>query len=82
MCIIFLSLLIVNLFLHIVVLRILLWKRKQRESEYYTDYIYKNLVLRVYKPEFEYNAIGKVPIEKILDRGTLSQFYRWCLIEL
>ena len=82
MYIIFLSLLIVNLFLHIVVLRILLWKRKQRESEYYTDYIYKNLVLRVYKPEFEYNAIGKVPIEKILDRGTLSQFYRWCLIEL
>ena len=45
--------------------------KNQKENEYYTDY----------KPEFEYEAIGKVPIEKILDRGTLSQFYNWALIE-
>lgn len=64
---------------------ILCWKyvrlKSQKENEYYTDYRHNNLVLRVYKPEFEYQAIGKVPIEKILDRGTLSQFYNWVLIE-
>lgn len=64
---------------------VLCWKyvklKSQKENEYYTDYIHNNLVLRVYKPEFEYQAIGKVPIEKILDRGTLSQFYNWALIE-
>ena len=64
---------------------ILCWKyvklKHQKENEYYTDYRHNNLVLRVYKPEFEYQAIGKVPIEKILDRGTLSQFYNWALIE-
>lgn len=56
--------------------------RDQKDSEYYTDYAHKNLVLRVYKPEFEYEAIGKIPIEKILDRGVLSIYYNWCLIEL
>lgn len=55
--------------------------KNQKENEYYTDYVHNNLILRVYKPEFEYQAIGQVPIEKILDRGTLSQFYIWALIE-
>ena len=55
--------------------------KNQKENEYYTDYVHNNLTLRVYKPEFEYEAIGKVPIEKILDRGTLSQFYNWALLE-
>lgn len=55
--------------------------RNQKENEYYTDYVHNNLTLRVYKSEFEYEAIGKVPIEKILDRGTLSQFYNWALLE-
>lgn len=54
---------------------------RQKENEYYTDYVHNHLILRIYKPEFEYQAIGKVPIEKILDRGTLSQFYLWALIE-
>lgn len=72
-------------FIAFVAVLILCWKyvrlKSQKENEYYTDYIHNNLVLRVYKPEFEYQAIGKVPIEKILDRGTLSQFYNWVLIE-
>lgn len=55
--------------------------KNQKENEYYTDYRYNNLILRIYKPEFEYQAIGKVPIDKILDRGTFSQFYLWALIE-
>lgn len=57
------------------------YERRQKESEYYTDYVHKRLTLRVYKPEFEYQAIGKIPIEKILDQGTLSPFYKWALIE-
>lgn len=55
--------------------------KNQKEDEYYTDYVHNNLILRIFKPEFEYEAVGKVPIEKILDRGTFSQFYNWCLIE-
>lgn len=55
--------------------------RNQKENEYYTDYRHNNLILRVYKPEFEYEAIGKIPVEKLLDGGTLSQFYKWALIE-
>lgn len=55
--------------------------KTQKENEYYTDYVHNGLILRIYKIEFEYEAIGKVPIEKILDRGTFSKFYDWCLIE-
>ena len=55
--------------------------KTQKENEYYTDYVHNRLILRIYKIEFEYEAIGKVPIEKILDRGTFSKFYDWCLIE-
>ena len=54
---------------------------KKKENECYTDYTHKNLILRVYKPEFEYEAVGKVPRDKMLDRGTLSKFYMWTLIE-
>lgn len=53
-----------------------------KEIEHYTDYVHGNLVLRIFKPEFEYQAVGKVPREKILDRGTFSQFYLWVLIEM
>ena len=55
--------------------------KKRTENEYYTDYLHGNLILRVYKPEFEYQAIGKVPREQLLDRGNLSQFYIWALIQ-
>ena len=55
--------------------------KHQKENEYYTDYVHNNLILRVYKPEFEYQAIGNIPVEKILDGGNLSQFYKWALIE-
>lgn len=53
----------------------------KKENEYYTDYVHKNQILRIYKPEFEYQAIGKIDINKILDRGVFSQFYLWALIE-
>lgn len=76
-----LFLLIVILFLQGLILFVFTYERKQKESEYYTDYVHKRLILRVYKPEFEYQAIGKIPIEKILDQGTLSPFYKWALIE-
>lgn len=74
-------LLIVILLLQGLVLFVCTYERRQKESEYYTDYVHKRLILRVYKPEFEYQAIGKIPIEKILDQGTLSPFYKWALIE-
>ena len=56
--------------------------RKQKENEYYTDYRHNNLILRVYKPEFEYQAIGKISREKLLDGGNLTITYKWALIEL
>ena len=55
--------------------------KKQEENEYYTDYFHGNLILRIYKPEFEYQAVGNVPREKLLDRGNFSQFYIWTLIQ-
>ena len=55
--------------------------KKQKENEYYTDYFHGNLILRIYKPEFEYQAVGNVPREKLLDRGNFSQFYVWTLIQ-
>ena len=55
--------------------------QRQKENDCYTDYTHKNLILRVYKPEFEYEAIGKVPRDKLLDRGVISKFYVWALIE-
>lgn len=56
-------------------------KRKITESEYYTDYVHKNTTLRVFKPEFEFQVLSQVKKTKILDSGTLSQFYLWILIE-
>lgn len=55
--------------------------KKQKENEYYTDYFHGNLILRIYKPEFEYQAVGNVPREKLLDRGNFSQFYVWTLMQ-
>ena len=55
--------------------------KKQKENEYYTDYFHGNLILRIYKPEFEYQAVGNVPREKLLDRGNFSQFYIWTLMQ-
>lgn len=52
-----------------------------RDNEYYTDYVHGNLILRIYKPEFEYQAIGNVSRDKLLDRGNFSQFYIWALIQ-
>ena len=55
--------------------------RPTKESEFYTDYIHGTLILRIFKPEFEYQAIGNVDLRTILDRGVLSQNYFWVLIE-
>lgn len=55
--------------------------KSQKENEYYTDYTHNRLILRVYKPEFEYQAIGKIPRDKILDGGNLTMTYKWALIE-
>ena len=55
--------------------------KSQKENEYYTDYIHNNLILRVYKPEYEYQAAGNVPPKCLLDRGRLSPLYDWVLID-
>ena len=55
--------------------------REQKENEYYTDYAHNNLVLRVYKPEYEYQAAGNLSTKYLLDRGRLSPQYDWVLID-
>lgn len=55
--------------------------KRAREVEHYTDYIHGNLVMRVYKPEFEFQAKRDIPLHKILDGGVLSQYYMWILFE-
>lgn len=55
--------------------------KSQKENEYYTDYVHNNLVLRVYKPEYEYQAAGNISTKYLLDRGRLSPMYDWVLID-
>lgn len=55
--------------------------KRIKENEYYTDYRHNNLVLRIFKPEFEYQAIGDLNPYSILDRGVFSKFYFWALID-
>lgn len=54
---------------------------RERENDCYTDYIHKNLILRVAKIEFEFHAIKGIPESKILDRGNLNIHYIWILFE-
>ena len=75
----FAQVIIVILLLYVVSLHVTLTRRK--ENEYYTDYLHNNLILRIFKTEFEYQAIGNVSREKLLDSGNFSQYYRWALIE-
>lgn len=77
---------IVGLLCFIILLQILIFwvifqKKKQRENEYYTDYVHNKLILRIYKPEFEYQAIGNISRDKLLDGGTFSLYYKWALIQ-
>lgn len=65
----------------ILILWVIFKKKKQRENEYYTDYVNNKLILRIYKPEFEYQAIGNISRDKLLDGGTLSLYYKWALIQ-
>ena len=55
--------------------------KKQKENEYYTDYLHNNLVLRVFKAEFEFQAVSLLRVTKILDRGNLNMYYLWILFE-
>lgn len=55
--------------------------KRAREVEHYTDYTHGNLVMRVYKAEFEFQAKREIPLSKILDGGVLSQYYMWILFE-
>ena len=52
----------------------------RKDNEFYTDYVHGKMVLRVFKPEFEYQAIGNIKGE-ILERGNLSLYYMWALIK-
>lgn len=56
-------------------------KKKQTESEFYTDYVKSTHVMRVYKAEFEFEAIGEVPRDRLLDFGNLTMNYKWALID-
>lgn len=61
-----------------------IWKFRvitTKESEFYTDYVKGTNIMRVYKPEFEFQAIGNLPPSKILDVGRLSAYYNWALID-
>lgn len=55
--------------------------KNQKENEYYTDYLHNNLVLRVFKAEFEFQAVSSLRVTKILDRGNLNMYYLWVLFE-
>ena len=57
--------------------------KEQRDNEYYTDYEHgAKVILRVFKNEFEYQAIGNLPKNwVILDAGQLSAYHRWALIQ-
>ena len=65
----------------ILIFWVIFQKKKQRENEYYTDYFHNKLILRIYKPEFEYQAIGNISRDKLLDGGTFSLYYKWALIQ-
>lgn len=67
--------------LQMLILWVIFQKKKQRENEYYTDYVHNKLILRIYKQEFEYQAIGNISRDKLLDGGTFSLYYKWALIQ-
>ena len=67
--------------LQILILWVIFQKKKQRENEYYTDYVHNKLILRIYKPEFEYQAISNISRDNLLDGGTFSLYYKWALIQ-
>jgi hypothetical protein len=77
-------LIIANLLLNLGVFILILYKFrkiKTTESEFYTDYVKGDVIMRVYKPEFELQAIGNLKPSQILDAGNLSLYYKWALIK-
>lgn len=76
-----LGILILVLFVQITILWVIFYKKKQKENEYYTDYVHNRLILRIYKPEFEYKAIGNISRDRLLDVGNFSLYYKWALIQ-
>ena len=55
--------------------------RREKDNDNYIDYFHRNLVLRIYKPEFEHVAIKGIPRDSILDIGTFSPYYKWILFQ-
>jgi hypothetical protein len=51
------------------------------KNEFYTDYVRGSLILRVYRYEFEFQAIGDVKSYEILDGGNMSALYKWALLK-
>lgn len=50
-----------------------------RESEYWTDYQHNDTIFRIYKWEFETQALDGMKRWQVLDRGDLTPNYRWIL---
>lgn len=53
--------------------------KQMRETEYWTDYEHNDTVMRVYKWEFETQALEGMKRWQVLDRGDLTPYYRWIL---
>lgn len=75
------GILLLILIVQFIILWVIFYKKNQKENEYYTDYTHNSLILRIYKPEFEYQAIGNISRDKLLDGGNFSMYYKWALIQ-
>ena len=53
--------------------------KRIRETEYWTDYVHNDTVMRVYKWEFETQSLEGMKRWQVLDRGDLTPYYRWIL---
>lgn len=70
-----------NLFVLIVILRKYATHTKQTNKPY-TDFVFRNLTLRVFKAVFSQSAYSEgVARDKILDVGRLNDTYDWILFE-
>lgn len=77
---IFIAVMIVILLEVYIILKLRVWKGNQ--NSYYTDYRNGKFVLRVFKPEHEFQALTNIRIPQILNRGRLNEFFDWVIIEL
>ena len=54
---------------------------KRVESDYFIDYVNKDFIFRVFKTEWETQAMEGLGRHQVLDGGRLNESYRWILIE-